>query len=75
MDKLYSLSQFGARVGRSTHPLHVIDRAGTFPANRTATDQQSYTEADLLRFLGIGDDFSAGLTVVHGCVSSRGQRR
>ena len=74
MNKLYRISQFGARVGRTAHQLRVMDRAGTFPAKRTVTGQRDYTEADALRFPGLGDAAAADLTEVHCRVSSRGQR-
>ena len=74
MDKIYRISQFGARVGRSAHQLRVMDRNGTFPARWTATGRRYYTEADALRFLGEGDEAPKGLTVVYCRVSSRGQQ-
>ncbi|MXZ23278.1 MAG: IS607 family transposase [Caldilineaceae bacterium SB0665_bin_21] len=74
MDRIYRISQFGARVGRSAHPLRVMDRNGTFPARWTATGRRYYTEADALRFPGGGDVAPQGLTVVYCRVSSRGQR-
>ena len=49
MDRIYRISQFGTRVGRSAHPLRVLDRNGTFPARWTATGRRYYTEADALR--------------------------
>ncbi len=73
MEMLYRISRFGARVGRSAHPLRVMDRAGTFPAKQTATDQRYDTEADALRFPGMGNEAPAGPTVVHCRVSRRGQ--
>ncbi len=74
MDRIYRISQFGARVGRSAHLLRVMDRNGTFPARWTATGRRYYTEADALRFLGGGDVAPQGLTVVYCRVSGRGQR-
>ena len=74
MDKIYRISQFGARVGRSAHQLRVMDRNGTFPARWTATGRRYYTEADARRFLGEGDETPQGLTVVYCRVSSRGQQ-
>ncbi len=74
MDRIYRISQFGARVGRSAHQLRVMDRNGTFPARWTATGRRYYTEADALRFLGGGDVAPQGLTVVYCRVSGRGQR-
>ena len=74
MDRIYRISQFGTRVGRSAHPLRVLDRNGTFPARWTATGRRYHTEADALRFLGGGDVAPQGLTVVYCRVSSRGQR-
>ena len=55
MDKIYRIPQFGARVGRSAHPLRVMDRNGTFPARGTATGRRYYIEADVLRFPDGGD--------------------
>ncbi len=60
MDRIYRIPQFGARVGRSAHPLRVMDRNGTFPARGTATGQRYHTEADALRFLSGGDVAPAG---------------
>ncbi len=74
MDRIYRISQFGTRVGRSAHPLRVLDRNGTFPARWTATGRRYYTEADALRFLGGGHVAPQGLTVVYCRMSSRGQR-
>ncbi|MDE0672106.1 MAG: IS607 family transposase, partial [Caldilineaceae bacterium] len=74
MDRIYRISQFGARVGRSVHPLRVLDRNGTFPARWTAIGRRYYTEADALRFPGGGHVAPQGLTVVYCRVSSRGQR-
>ena len=70
MDKIYRISQFGARVGRSAHPLRVMDRNGTFPARGTATGQRYHTEADALRFPGGGDVARQGLTVLKRPVSA-----
>ncbi len=72
--KIHRMSQFGARVGRSAHPLRVMDRNGTFPARWTATRRRYHTEADALRFLGGGDVVPQGLTVVYCRVSGRGQQ-
>ncbi len=74
MDEIYRIPQFGARVGRSAHPLRVMDRNGTFPARWTATGRRYHTEADALRFPGGGDVAPQGLTAVCCRVSSRGQR-
>ncbi|MYA05502.1 MAG: IS607 family transposase [Caldilineaceae bacterium SB0664_bin_22] len=74
MDRIHRISQFGTRVGRSAHPLRVLDRNGTFPARETATGRRYYTEADARRFPGGGDVAPQGLTVVCCRVSSRGQR-
>ena len=74
MDEIYRIPQFGARVGRSAHPLRVMDRKGTFPARGTATGRRYHTEADALRFPGGGDVAPQGLTAVCCRVSSRGQR-
>ena len=74
MDKIHRIPQFGARVGRSAHPLRVMDRNGTFPARGTATGRRYHTEADARRYLGGGDVAPQGLTVVYCRVSSRGQR-
>ena len=46
MDRIYRIPQFGERVGRSAHPLRVMDRNGTFPARWTATGRRYHTEAD-----------------------------
>ena len=74
MDRIHRISQFGARVGRSAHPLRVLDRNGTFPARGTATGRRYYTEADARRFPVGGDVAPQGSTVVCCRVSSRGQR-
>ncbi len=74
MDRIYRIPQFGARVGRSAHPLRVMDRNGTFPARGTATGQRYHTEADARRSLGGGDVAPQGLTVVCCRMSGRGQR-
>ena len=74
MDQIYRIPQFGARVGRSAHPLPVMDRNGTFPARGTATGRRYHTEADALRFPGGGDVAPQGLTVVCCRVSRRGQQ-
>ena len=74
MDEIYRIPQFGARVGRSAHPLRVMDRKGTFPARGTATGRRYHTEADARRFPGGGDVAPQGLTAVCCRVSSRGQR-
>ncbi|MYD91584.1 MAG: IS607 family transposase [Caldilineaceae bacterium SB0662_bin_9] len=74
MDEIYRIPQFGARVGRSAHPLRVMDRKGTFPARGTATGRRYHTEADALRFPGGGDVAPQGLTAVCCRVSSRGQQ-
>ena len=74
MDKIHRIPQFGARVGRSAHPLRALDRNGTFPARWTATGRRYHTEADALRFPVGGDVAPQGLTVVCCRVSSRGQR-
>ena len=74
MDRIHRIPQFGARVGRSAHPLRVMDRNGTFPARGTATGRRYHTEADALRFPGGGDVAPQGLTAVCCRVSSRGQR-
>ncbi|MXZ23408.1 MAG: IS607 family transposase [Caldilineaceae bacterium SB0665_bin_21] len=74
MDKIHRIPQFGARVGRSAHPLRVMDRNGMFPARGTATGRRYHTEADALRFPVRGDVAPQGLTVVCCRVSSRGQR-
>ena len=50
MDKIHRIPQFGARVGRSAHPLRVMDRNGTFPVRGTATGRRYHTEADARRF-------------------------
>ena len=74
MDRIHRIPQFGTRVGRSAHPLRVMDRKGTFPARGTATGHRYHTEADALRFPGGGDVAPQGLTVVCCRVSSRGQQ-
>ena len=74
MDRIYRIPQFGARVGRSAHPLRVMDRNGTFPVRWTATGRRYHTEADARRFPGGGDVASQGLTAVCCRVSGRGQR-
>ena len=74
MDRSYRIPQFGTRVGRSAHPLRVMDRNGTYPARGTATGRRYHTEADAQRFPGGGDVAPQGLTVVCCRVSSRGQR-
>ncbi len=74
MDRIYRIPQFGARVGRSAHPLRVMDRNGTFPARGNATGRRYHTEADALRCLGGGDVAPQGLTVVCCRVSRRGQQ-
>ncbi|MXZ26490.1 MAG: IS607 family transposase, partial [Caldilineaceae bacterium SB0665_bin_21] len=74
MDRIHRISQFGARVGRSAHPLRVLDRNGTFPARGTATGRRYDTEADARRFPVGGDVAPQGSTVVCCRVSSRGQR-
>ena len=61
MDRIHRIPQFGARVGRSAHPLRVLDRNGTFPARGTATGRRYHTEADALRFPGGGHAGTAGL--------------
>ena len=75
MDEIYRIPQFGARVGRSAHPLRVMDRNGTFPARWTATGRRYHTEADALRFPGGGDVAPQGLTVVccRGCPAGDGR--
>ena len=74
MDRIYRIPQFGARVGRSAHPLRVMDRNGTFPARGTATGRRYHTEADARRFPSAGDAAPQGLTVVYCRVSGRGPR-
>ncbi len=74
MDEIYRIPQFGARVGRSAHPLRIMNRNGTFPARGTATERRYHTEADALRFPGGGDVAPQGLTAVCCRVSDRGQR-
>ena len=74
MDRIYRIPQFGACVGRSAHPLRVMDRNGTFPARGTATGRRYRTEADARRFPGGGDVAPQGLTVVCCRVSGRGQQ-
>ena len=74
MDRIYRIPQFGERVGRSAHPLRVMDRNGTFPARGTATGRRYDTEADARRFPGAGDAALQGLTVVYCRVSGRGPR-
>ena len=74
MDRIHRIPQFGTRVGRSAHPLRVLDRNGTFPARGTATGRRYHTEADARRFPVGGDVAPQGLTVVCCRVSGRGQR-
>jgi len=74
MDRIHRIPQFGERVGRSAHPLRVMDCNGTFPTRWTATGRRYHTEADALRFPGGGDVAPQGLTVVCCRVSGRGQR-
>ena len=74
MDKIHRIPQFGARVGRSAHPLRVMDRNGTFPVRGTATGRRYHTEADARRFPGGGDVAPQGLTAVCCRVSGRRQR-
>ena len=70
----FRISQFGARVGRTATQLRKLDRSGVFPARRTITGQRYYTEADVARFLGTGDEAPQGLAVVYCRVSRRGQQ-
>ena len=62
MDRIYRISQFGARVNRSTAPLRALDCSGPFPAWRTVTDPRYDTAADALGFLGPDTE---GTTVVY----------
>ena len=70
----FRISQFGARVGRTPTQLRKLDRTGVLPARRTITGPRYYTEADVARFLGTGDEAPQGLAVVYGRVSRRGQQ-
>ena len=74
MDKIHRIPQFGARVGRSAHPLRVMDRNGTFPARGNATGRRYHTETDARRFPGEGDVAPQGLTMVCCRMSGRGQQ-
>ena len=62
------------RVGRSAHPLRVMDRNGIFPARWTATGRRYYIEADALRLSGKRDEAPKGLTAVYCRVSRRGRQ-
>ena len=73
-NETFRISQFGARVGRTATQLRKLDRTGVFPARRTITGQRYYTEADVARFLGRGDEAPQGLTVVYCRVSRRGRQ-
>ena len=73
-NETFRISQFGARVGRTATQLRKLDRSGVFPARRTITGQRYYTEADVARFLGTGDEAPQGLAVVYGRVSRRARQ-
>ena len=73
-DGTLRISQFGARVGRTATQLRKLDRTGVLPARRTLTGQRYYTEADVRRFLGLGDEAPQGIAAVYCRVSSRGQQ-
>jgi DNA-binding transcriptional MerR regulator len=50
MEKMYSISQFAALVGKSVKTLQRWDKAGILKAYRTPTHQRYYTHSQYLEY-------------------------
>jgi putative resolvase len=50
MEKMYSVSQFAALLGKSVKTLQRWDKAGILKAYRTPTNQRYYTHSQYLEY-------------------------
>ena len=74
MVSMYRIGEFALRVGRSASTVRRWEREGRITAQRTASGQRYFTDADVRRVLQPGFDESARQTVVYCRVSSPGQK-
>lgn len=69
MDKLYRVTEFAERIGKSASTLRRWGREGKLPAKRRASGHRYYDESDVRKALELGKK----KTVVYCRVSSRSQ--
>ena len=72
MGKIYRISEFAKRIGKSAQTLRRWDSEGRLRARRTLSGQRYYDESDVRRVLRLKDP--EGKTVVYCRVSSAGQK-
>ena len=72
MNRIYKLSEFGEKIGKSVDTLRRWDRDGTLKAKRTPTNHRYYDDGDVRNYLGIKQ--AKRKTVVYCRVSSHGQK-
>lgn len=73
MSKIYSISSFAKRVGKSTSTLRRWDHTGEFPAKRHKSGHRYYDESDVRKLLNL-TPLDQRKTVVYCRVSSHGQK-
>jgi len=74
MGSVYRISEFARQVGRSASTVRRWEKEGRISAQRTASGQRYFTDADVRRVLRPGFDEAARQTVVYCRVSSPGQK-
>jgi predicted site-specific integrase-resolvase len=73
MNKIYRISEFAKRIGKSADTLRRWDREGRLVAKRHASGHRYYEESDIAKALGIEPMEGSQSVVVYARVSSRGQ--
>jgi putative resolvase len=74
MSRLYRISEFAHRVGRSASTVRRWEREGRITPRRAHSGQRYFDDADVRRVLQPGFDDSARRVVVYCRVSSPGQK-
>ncbi|MCP4110931.1 MAG: IS607 family transposase [Desulfobacteraceae bacterium] len=72
MSRIYRVSEFAKRIGKSSSTLRRWDTEGRLPAKRMPSGQRYYDETDVRKIFGIKE--AERKTVVYCRVSSSGQK-
>ena len=72
MSKIYKITEFSKRIGKSASTLRRWDDEGRLIARRTPTGQRYYDESDVRKILGIKD--IERKSIVYCRVSSHNQK-
>lgn len=73
MSKIYRISEFAKRIGKSANTLRRWDKEGRFVVRRMPSGHRYYTEDDIYPILGIERPEAQKKTVVYCRVSSKNQ--